>query len=180
MKSILTLGLLTALAATAATQANIWSASRGTGRIMAHDPAGHLVLTTLTPISSLALPAGIAVSPTGEAYVAFQGQGSLDSGVYHLDATGTVSTFYPFGTDVTGLAPTYQLSPGARCDKASGATNDFSDPVTYTVVSFDGLMTNVYTVTAAVTPASTEKEMLTFAVPDLFPYYTGVIIGTEI
>ena len=68
----------------------------------------------------------------------------------------------PYGSDVTSLSPTYTLSFGATCDKASGSTHNFTNPVTYTVVSSDNLVTNVYTVTVSVTPASSAKQMLTF------------------
>ncbi len=58
----------------------------------------------------------------------------------------------PYGTDVANLAPTYTLSPGATCDKASGSTYNFTTPQTYTVVSGNQANTNVYTVTVTVLP----------------------------
>ena len=61
----------------------------------------------------------------------------------------TITLYVPNGTVVTNLAPTYTLSSGA-CVPASGATRDFTSPVTYTVT--DGTTTNAYTVTVTVLP----------------------------
>lgn len=58
----------------------------------------------------------------------------------------------PFRTDVTALAPTYILSAGATCDKASGSPQNFLTPQIYTVVSSDTLTTTIYTVTVHVRP----------------------------
>ncbi|MCX6875336.1 MAG: GDSL-type esterase/lipase family protein [Verrucomicrobia bacterium] len=64
----------------------------------------------------------------------------------------TITWYVPYGTDVTSLAPTYKLVYGATCDKASGSTQNFSSPVTYTVTSSDSLVTSIYTVTITVLP----------------------------
>ena len=53
----------------------------------------------------------------------------------------------PNGTNVTALAPTYTLTSGT-CTKASGSTQNFSTPQTYSVT--DGTLTHVYTVTVVV------------------------------
>lgn len=58
----------------------------------------------------------------------------------------------PFGSSVTALAPTYTLAAGATANKASGSTQNFSSPVTYTVTSSDTLVTRTYTVSAVVLP----------------------------
>ena len=62
----------------------------------------------------------------------------------------------PFGSDLATLAPTFTLSPGATCDKASGSTQDFTIPVHYIVQASDfatsGTTTD-YTVTARVANA---------------------------
>ncbi|MGP3957707.1 family 43 glycosylhydrolase [Nonomuraea sp. 3N208] len=42
------------------------------------------------------------------------------------------------GSDVTKLAPTLTLAPGATVSPASGAERDFTEPVTYTVTGADG------------------------------------------
>ena len=59
----------------------------------------------------------------------------------------TIAWTVPYGTDVTSLSPTYTVSSGATCDKASGSTHNFINPVTYSVFSSDNAITNVYTVT---------------------------------
>jgi len=55
-------------------------------------------------------------------------------------STDSVITFAVRGdADVTSLAPTFTLSPGATVSPASGSTHDFSaGPVIYTVTSQDG------------------------------------------
>jgi hypothetical protein len=63
----------------------------------------------------------------------------------------------PFGSSVTALAPTFTLSAGATCDKVSGSTQDFTNPVTYTVTSAPAneagpQVVNVYTVSVSVLP----------------------------
>ena len=88
--------------------------------------------------------------------------------------TGTnIAWTVPYGTPVTNLAPTYTLSTGATCNRASGSTNNFTSPVTYTVRSSDNKITNGYVATVTVTPASSAKAMLTFG-PG------AVITGTNI
>ncbi|MCX6877134.1 MAG: hypothetical protein NTW21_25490 [Verrucomicrobia bacterium] len=75
--------------------------------------------------------------------------------------TGTnITLTVPNGTEVTNLAPTFTLSPGATCTKASGSTQNFTSPVHYIVYSSDysagpptsGTTTD-YTVTVVVLPA---------------------------
>ena len=62
--------------------------------------------------------------------------------------TGTnIAWTVPNGTDVTALKPTYTLTSGT-CTKASGSTQNFSTPQTYSVT--DGTFTRVYTVTVVV------------------------------
>ena len=63
-----------------------------------------------------------------------------------------IALIVPFRTDVTALIPTYMLSAGAACDKASGSAQNFTTPQTYTVVSSDLATTNVYNVTIIVRP----------------------------
>ncbi len=62
----------------------------------------------------------------------------------------TVSVEMPFGTDVTALAPTLEVSAGATVVPASGEPQDFSNPVTYTVTAEDGTTTVEWTVTVSV------------------------------
>ena len=53
----------------------------------------------------------------------------------------------PMGTDVTTLAPTFTCSFQATCDKVSGAPQDFTHPVTYSITGFGDPIPKVYSVT---------------------------------
>ncbi|MCX6877135.1 MAG: hypothetical protein NTW21_25495 [Verrucomicrobia bacterium] len=67
--------------------------------------------------------------------------------------TGTNITWtVPNGTNVSNLAPTFTLLPGATCVPVSGTPRDFTSPQTYTVTSSDSVNTNTYTVTVVVAP----------------------------
>ena len=59
----------------------------------------------------------------------------------------TVSLTIPEGIDKTTIRPEIIVSEGAVVTPASGAMQDFTNPVEYTVVSPNGETTNVYTVT---------------------------------
>lgn len=60
---------------------------------------------------------------------------------------GTTITFNVLeGVDVTSLTPTIEVSAGATITPASGVAQNFSSPVTYTVVSEDYGTTKTYTV----------------------------------
>ena len=63
-----------------------------------------------------------------------------------------VTLTVPYGTDVTSLAPTFTLWPGATCVPVSGTARDFTSPQTYTVTSSDSLVTKNYTVTVVIAP----------------------------
>lgn len=54
------------------------------------------------------------------------------------------------GTNITNLAPTFTMSPGATCDIASGTSKDFTNAVEYTVYSADGFESNTYVVMVTV------------------------------
>ncbi|MCF7731604.1 MAG: hypothetical protein K9N23_07945 [Akkermansiaceae bacterium] len=58
----------------------------------------------------------------------------------------------PYGSNVTSLAPTFTLWPGATCVPVSGTALNFTSPQTYTVTSSDSLVTKIYTVTAVIAP----------------------------
>ncbi|MGB3850560.1 MAG: DUF5018 domain-containing protein [Tunicatimonas sp.] len=62
-----------------------------------------------------------------------------------IDGTNITATV-PARTDLTALVPTIVISENATIDPASGAAQDFSAPVTYTVTAEDGT-TKAYTVT---------------------------------
>ena len=58
----------------------------------------------------------------------------------------------PFGTNVTNLAPTYVLWPGATCATPSGTARNFTTSQTYTVTSSDSLVTKNYSVSVVIAP----------------------------
>jgi hypothetical protein len=61
----------------------------------------------------------------------------------------TITLFLPAGTDVTDLTPLIILSEKAAVSPASGAAQDFTNPVTYRVTAEDGTARD-YTVRAVV------------------------------
>jgi hypothetical protein len=70
------------------------------------------------------------------------------TGIVDGDAK-TIAVTVPFGTDVTNLVPTITVSPGATVSPVSGAPQDFTGPVVYTVTAADGV-TAAWTVTVAI------------------------------
>ncbi len=54
------------------------------------------------------------------------------------------------GTDLSNLIPTIQISLGATISPESGVTQDFTEPVQYTVTAQDGTTQKVWTVTVTV------------------------------
>jgi hypothetical protein len=96
-------------------------------------------------------------SEAGDAYtidnVRFRKAGEeaniLSFGLPGNEATlsGTHITWYvPEGTDVTSLAPAFNLSFGASSLPASGSAQDFTNPVLYTVTGQNPLISRTYTV----------------------------------
>lgn len=79
--------------------------------------------------------------------------------------------------DLTALAPTFGLTPGARIEPASGSVQDFSQgPVHYTVTSEDGQWHRDYTVSVTPVVKETRTEIdYTFLDYELAPDapYTG-------
>jgi len=73
----------------------------------------------------------------------------------------------PFGTDITALKPTIEVSQGATINPANGVETDFTNPRIYTVTSEDRKKSKEYTVTvkrvtgsATVTITSTSNEII--------------------
>ena len=82
---------------------------------------------------------------------------TVTSAVYNV-------TFHmPHGTNVSALAPTITVSPGASISPASASTQDFTSPVTYTVTSRDGV-SQAWTVTCVVDSISDAKDITKFAI----------------
>ncbi len=76
-------------------------------------------------------------------------------------ADNTIAIEVEFGTEVSALVPTITLSEGATSNPASGAAQDFTNPVTYVVTAQDGTTTQDWTVSVTVAP-NTETDILTF------------------
>ena len=68
---------------------------------------------------------------------------------------------FPTGTDVTHLTPTIIISNYATIEPKSGVTQDFTNPVYYTVTAMSGA-TAQYMVEAIVHDADNEKSILSF------------------
>ena len=68
------------------------------------------------------------------------------------EATGTVAAHVPYGTDVTAITPTIELSQGASVAPASGTAENFTSPVVYVVTAEDTQTIRTYTVTITVDP----------------------------
>jgi len=88
----------------------------------------------------------------------------------------TIALTVPYGTNLATLAPTFTLTSGT-CNQTSGSapspTFAASNPVHYIVT---GSVVSDYAVTVSVTPASSNKDILTFGLPG----NAGVINGTNI
>jgi IPT/TIG domain/NHL repeat len=74
---------------------------------------------------------------------------SLSPAVNASISGNTITATVPVGTNLTSLAPTITLPTGAVVTPASGAAQNFSNPVTYTVKAEDGT-TQLYTVTVSI------------------------------
>jgi hypothetical protein len=89
----------------------------------------------------------------------------------------TIALTVPYGTVLATLAPTFTLTSGAR-HQASGSppapTFAATNRVRYVVTGAS--VTNDYAVTVALTPASTNKDILSFGLPG----NAGVLTGTNI
>ncbi|MCI8361405.1 MAG: hypothetical protein HFE86_08735, partial [Clostridiales bacterium] len=107
--------------------------------------------------------ARIQLSPDGTAQV-FYKEGRFES----LALTGgaamqnaltdgqSITILAKEGADLTKAALEYTLCAGTSCDTPSGAVQDFSEPVDFTLTSYNGTKT-VYTITI-LTPASIPAE----------------------
>jgi len=118
-----------------------------------------IVLTAglLVMAAGCSSPAG----PSSSAPPASSDKAITAFGFAHPAATGTVTeashavaVTVPSGTGVTALVPIFTHT-GASVSPASGAAQDFSTPVTYTVTAADGsTQAYVVTVTRAAEPAT--------------------------
>jgi Fe-S cluster assembly iron-binding protein IscA len=113
---------------------------------------------------------GFTVTVSGQAI-----QGAIN------ETAHTVALTLPAGTVVTALAPVITLSDKAAVVPASGAAQDFTNPVEYTVTAEDGT-TQVYTVTVTVEPAveaPADKTALNAAITAANSAKTGVVVDSD-
>ncbi len=90
------------------------------------------------------------------------------TGAYRIIAVNhTVEIEVVMGTDVTSLAPTISLSPGATINPASGVSRDFTNSTGYLVTAEDRLTSQVWTVTVTLEQPSSETEITSFYIPEL-------------
>lgn len=87
------------------------------------------------------------------------------TGASVIDTTGHTITFYmPGGSNVTKLVPTLTID-GAGISPTSGASRNFTSPVSYTVTAADG-SSSVWTVTCIVNGApNTGNDITSFSLP---------------
>jgi len=62
----------------------------------------------------------------------------LDRNIISVISGSEITANVPFGTDVTNLIPTFEVSPKAIINAVEGQSTDFSSPVSYTVSAEDG------------------------------------------
>jgi hypothetical protein len=76
----------------------------------------------------------------------------LEHNILGIISGTNITTTVPFGTDISNMIPTIEISPRATLDPGSGISTDFTNPVTYTVTAEDGT-TQSFTATVPIEPA---------------------------
>ena len=79
-------------------------------------------------------------------------------------APWTIDVVMPYGTDVTDLIPTITISEGAVIAPVSGVTQNFTDPVVYTVTAEDGVTEKEWTVTVTIEDPNDQADILSFEI----------------
>ena len=88
-----------------------------------------------------------------------------------------ITIVMPYGTDVTNLTPAISVSANATISPASGTTEDFTNPVAYTVTAQDST-TQVYTVTVNKT-LNSAKAVTSFDFDEFTPAVTGTVTEND-
>ena len=96
----------------------------------------------------------ISSSSSDKAITSFNFENPAAEGVI-TESTHSIAITVPYGTDVTGLIPTITYT-GETISPASGAAQDFTNPVVYTVTSGTG-STQDYTITITVASISAKS-----------------------
>jgi hypothetical protein len=76
----------------------------------------------------------------------------------------TVALTVPFGTSPSALAPTISVRGGVTVSPASEEIKDFTSPVTYTVKALNDVLSQNWTATVTVAPASTDASLTLLSV----------------
>jgi hypothetical protein len=98
-------------------------------------------------------------------------------GVHGAITSNAIALTVPYGTDVTNLTPSIAIT-GASISPASGVSQDFSSPVTYTVTAADG-STKAYTVTVSVA-LNPAKDITDFVILGVHGTITGTAIALTV
>ena len=77
----------------------------------------------------------------------------------------TVSIEVPYGTDVTALVPTIEISDRASILPGSGVPGDFTAPLTYTVLAEDGTTSQDWTITVMMI-ANDQTDIESFSIAE--------------
>jgi hypothetical protein len=101
-----------------------------------------------TAVYKVTVTVGTAGQSDAKQITGFQFQSPLAVGVIDENAK-TIAVDMPYGTDVTALAPVITVSSLATVNPASGVSQNFTNPVNYTVTAENGT-TAVYTATVTV------------------------------
>ncbi len=117
---------------------------------------GFLVMAMGLAVLACSNPAGTTAGSisSDRAIMAFNFAAPAVTGVItKTTKVHAVAVTVPFGTTLTALVPTIAIT-GISISPESGAAQDFSGPVAYTLTALNGT-TMVYTVTVTIGPAST-------------------------
>ncbi|MCK5821475.1 MAG: hypothetical protein KAH17_06300 [Bacteroidales bacterium] len=76
----------------------------------------------------------------------------LDQNILGIISGNTISANVPFGTSISNLIPSIEVSPDAQLNPIGGIATDFSSPVSFTVTAEDGTI-QVFTTNMAVEAA---------------------------
>ncbi|MFC4305189.1 beta strand repeat-containing protein, partial [Cohnella boryungensis] len=132
------------------------------------NPVTYTVTAADGSTQNYAVTVNVAANPA-KAITAFSFTTPAATGTVN-EANHTIAVTVPYGTDVTSLTPTIAHT-GASISPTSGAAQDFTNPVTYTVTAADGSTQN-YTVTVNVA-ANPAKAITAFSFTT--PSATGTV-----
>jgi len=149
------------------------------GRILTINPTSDLGIGlpyTLTVLASrferAVVPHGVVAevsatfTTTGSLadITAFAIPGQVGASVIN-DVANTITVTVPHGTVVTGLVPAISLSDRASVSPLTNVSQNFTNPVVYTVTAGNQEITDTYTVTVIVAAQPSVASITAFAIP---------------